>query len=331
MGQVGRIGWVDHAKGICIIFVVMMHSVLGVEEAAGQMGWMHPVVQFAAPFRMPDFFMISGLFTALVLSRPWRLYADRKVLHFTYFYVLWLTIQFALKAPSFAAELGWWGVLREYLISFVQPFGTLWFIYLLAIFFAVTKVLHDLKVPWQLTLAVAALLQILPLETGIYIADYFAERFVYFFGGYVFAGRLFVLADWAAAHRGTALAGLGLWALGNGFAVFAGYSELPGVSLALGFAGAVAIVLVSSLLAQLPLLDPLRFIGQNSIVIYLAFFLPMALSRVLLLKAGVLDIGTVSLLVTLVASLAPLLLLWFIRRTGWVSFLIERPAWARIA
>ncbi|MGG6497188.1 UNVERIFIED_CONTAM: acyltransferase family protein, partial [Bacteroidetes bacterium 56_B9] len=87
-----------------------MHSVLGVEEAAGQTGWMHPVVQFAAPFRMPDFFMISGLFTALVLSRPWRLYADRKVLHFAYFYVLWLTIQFALKAPSFAADLGWWGV-----------------------------------------------------------------------------------------------------------------------------------------------------------------------------------------------------------------------------
>ena len=331
MGQEGRIGWVDHAKGICIIFVVMMHSVLGVEEAAGQMGWMQPVVQFAAPFRMPDFFMISGLFTALVLSRTWRLYADRKVLHFAYFYVLWLTIQFALKAPSFAAELGWWGVLREYLISFVQPFGTLWFIYLLAIFFAVTKVLHDLKVPWQLTLAAAALLQILPLETGIYIADYFADRFVYFFGGYVFASRLFVLADWAAAHRGAAMAGLGLWALGNGFAVFAGYSELPGVSLALGFAGAVAIVLVSSLLAQLPLLDPLRFIGQNSIVIYLAFFLPMALSRVLLLKAGGLDIGTVSLLVTLVASLAPLLLLWFIRSTGWFGFLIERPAWARIA
>ncbi|MEH0070857.1 acyltransferase family protein [Pannonibacter sp. Pt2-lr] len=199
----------DHAKAVCIIFVVMMHSVLGVEEAAGEAGWMHPVVQFAAPFRMPDFFMISGLFTALVLARPWRLYADRKVLHFAYFYVLWLTIQFALKAPSFAAGLGWWGVLQEYLISFVQPFGTLWFIYLLAVFFVVTKVLHDLKVPWPLTLAVAALLQILPIETGIYIADYFAERFVYFFAGYVFASRLFALADWAAAHRPQHSPGLG--------------------------------------------------------------------------------------------------------------------------
>src|SRR2546421_9901939 len=30
-----RIDWVDYAKGICIVMVVMMHSVLGVEKAAG--------------------------------------------------------------------------------------------------------------------------------------------------------------------------------------------------------------------------------------------------------------------------------------------------------
>ena len=28
----GRIDWVDYAKGICIVMVVMMHSVLGVEK-----------------------------------------------------------------------------------------------------------------------------------------------------------------------------------------------------------------------------------------------------------------------------------------------------------
>src|SRR5215470_10977119 len=61
-GGSGRIDWVDYAKGICIVMVVMMHSVLGVELAAGQTGFMHAVVAFAKPFRMPDFFLISGLF-----------------------------------------------------------------------------------------------------------------------------------------------------------------------------------------------------------------------------------------------------------------------------
>src|ERR1041384_1993719 len=103
----GRVDWVDYAKGFCIIFVVMMHSTLGVGAATGQTGWLHSVVAFALPFRMPDFFMISGLFLAVVIDRDWRTYLDRKVVHFAYFYVLWMTIQFVFKAPGFAAEGGW--------------------------------------------------------------------------------------------------------------------------------------------------------------------------------------------------------------------------------
>ena len=100
-----RVDWVDYAKGICIVMVVMMHSVLGVEAAAGQTGFMHWLVMFAKPFRMPDFFLISGLFLSVVIDRDWRTYLDRKVVHFAYFYLLWVTIQFGFKAPSFAAEI----------------------------------------------------------------------------------------------------------------------------------------------------------------------------------------------------------------------------------
>src|SRR5262249_4665635 len=95
----GRRAWVHYCKGFCIVFVVMMHSTLGVEQAAGQDGWLHTVVAFAKPFRMPDFFMISGLFLAQVIDRDWRTYLDRKVAHFAYFYVLWMTIQFLVKGP----------------------------------------------------------------------------------------------------------------------------------------------------------------------------------------------------------------------------------------
>ena len=97
------------------------------------------VVAFAKPFRMPDFFLISGLFLAQVIDRDWRTYLDRKVVHFAYFYLLWTTIQFAVKAPLFAHEHGCRGSLWLYLESFMEPFGTLWFIYLLPIFFVVTK------------------------------------------------------------------------------------------------------------------------------------------------------------------------------------------------
>src|SRR5436305_6233997 len=131
--QTERIDWVDYAKGFCIVMVVMMHSTLGVEAALSREGWLHYAVAFAKPFRMPDFFLISGLFLARVVDRDWRTYLDRKVVHFAYFYVLWMTMQFAVKAPGLAPGLGLAGLARLYVESLAVPFGTLWFIHLLPI------------------------------------------------------------------------------------------------------------------------------------------------------------------------------------------------------
>src|SRR6202142_943042 len=165
----GRVDWVDYAKGICIVMVVMMHSVLGVELASGQTGFMHVLVAFAKPFRMPDFFLISGLFLSLVIGRDWRLYLDRKVVHFAYFYVLWVTIQFGFKAPSFAAETNWGHVGFLYLESFIEPFGPLWFISLLPMFFVVIKLTRRLPPP--LLWGVAALRQRAHVATSWTVID----------------------------------------------------------------------------------------------------------------------------------------------------------------
>src|SRR6195952_3309880 len=243
----GRIDWVDYAKGICIVMVVMMHSVLGVELAAGQTGFMHALVAFAKPFRMPDFFLISGLFLPLVIDRNWRTFLDRKVVHFVYFYVLWVTIQFGFKAPAFAAETNWSHAGFLYLESFIEPFGTLWFIYLLPIFFVVTKATRRMPPPaiWSS----AALVQTAEIMTGWTAIDEFCARFVYFYSGYLFADHVFALSDRARAHPALALAGLALWALVNGGLIVSGLSEWPLVSLMLGLSGACAIVTSATLLA----------------------------------------------------------------------------------
>ncbi len=322
-GTSDRVDWVDYAKGICIVMVVMMHSVLGVEAAAGQTGFMHAVVMFAKPFRMPDFFLISGLFLAVVIDRDWRTYLDRKVVHFAYFYVLWVTIQFGFKAPSFAAGSSWPHVGFEYLESFVEPFGTLWFIYLLPIFFVVIKLTRNVSpIPVWL---VAAALEMSHVATGWTVIDEFCARFVYIYSGYLFADYVFALSDRAKAHPMFALAGLALWAIVNGGLVALGFGELPIVSLMLGLCGACAIITVGTLLARMHWLNFLRFCGEHSIVIYLAFFLPMASTRTLLLKTGIVhDIGMVSLIVTIV-GVAGALLIWRAALAVHANFLFERP------
>jgi uncharacterized membrane protein YcfT len=318
-----RIDWVDYAKGICIIMVVMMHSVLGVELAAGETGFMHTVVAFAKPFRMPDFFLISGLFLPLVINRDWRTYLDRKVVHFAYFYVLWVTIQFGFKAPGFAAASGWQHAGHLYLESFIEPFGTLWFIYLLPIFFVVIKLTR--RVPPPLIWGIAAGLEMAHIATGWTVIDEFCARFVYIYSGYLFAGYVFALSDRARARPALAIAGLVAWAVINQSLVSLGVSEWPIVSLALGYAGAVAIIVAGTLLARAQLLNALRFCGEHSIVIYLAFFLPMAATRTLLLKTGLIaSIGTISLLVT-VAGVLGALLIWRLALRVGARFLFERP------
>jgi uncharacterized membrane protein YcfT len=319
-----RVDWVDYAKGICIVMVVMMHSVLGVELAAGQTGFMHLVVMFAKPFRMPDFFLISGLFISVVIDRDWRIYLDRKVVHFAYFYVLWVTIQFGFKASGFAAESSWSHAGYLYLESFIEPFGTLWFIYLLPIFFVVIKATR--RMPSPLIWIVAALLETAHVATGWTVVDEFAARFVYIYSGYLFAPYVFALADRVRTYPALTLFGLALWAVVNSGLVKSGYSEWPLVSLALGLAGACAIITLGTLLARMQWLGFLRFCGENSIVIYLAFFLPMATTRTLLLHTGLAhDIGTVSLIVT-IAGVVGALLIWCVALAAGANFLFERPA-----
>ena len=323
-----RVDWVDYAKGFCIVMVVMMHSTLGVEAAVGHTSWMHALVAFAKPFRMPDFFMISGLFLARVIDRDWRSYLDRKVLHFAYFYVLWVTIQFAFKAPGFAAEQGALGVARLYAESFIEPFGTLWFIYLLPIFFVVVKATRG--APVLLIWAIGAALEIAHIETGWTVIDEFANRFVYFYTGYVLATRIFQIAATVQARPMLAAGGLMLWALFNGFYVVMGLDAQPFISLTLGLIGALAVVSVSALMAKSDMFAPLRTLGRNSIVVYLAFFLGMAGSRALLLKSGLIaDAGSVALIVTACGIGVAVALFWLVRGTP-LRFLFERPDWARL-
>ena len=91
-------------------------------------------------------------------------------------------------------------------------------------------------------------------------------------------------------------------------------------------AGACAIITIGTLLARAHRLTFLRFFGEHSIVIYLAFFLPMAATRTLLLREGwIHDIGTMSVIIT-VAGVAGAMALWRIALLAGANFLFERPA-----
>lgn len=319
--RAGRIAWLDCAKGICIIFVVMLYATELVAHTAGGSGWLEAAEAFVRPFRMPDFFLLSGLLLARVIGRDWRTYLDRKVLHFAYFYALWLTILFVFEAPRAMPREGWTALAREYLEAYVRPYSMLWFIYMLAIFFVVTKALR--KAPPALVWTCAAALQVAHADSGIKVLDKLSAYYVYFHTGFVVAPLLVRFATLVSARRQRAWAGLLLWALLNGYAVFSGHAAAPLASLALALSGAVAVVALSALVCHLQLSRPFAYCGAHSIVIYLAFYIPLQVTRKIANEL-IRDPGLLALACTLGGVLGALALYRLVRATRF-RFLFERP------
>lgn len=326
-----RVNWVDYGKGICIILVVMMHSTLNYGEMVHGTGWMHDVVAFAKPFRMPDFFLIAGLFLSRSIHGALPEYIDRKVVHFAYFYTLWLGLQtLAFEADLLLSDPA--AVAVIFAKQLIFPASSLWFIHQLLVFYVVTRLLKD--VPVIGVFMGACLLHIAfyagAVETGWSVTNRFANWYVFFFAGYAFAPFVFALASRVAKSWEVAVAALIAWGFWNFEFVSLGWSEMPGVSLVMAFAGAMAIVTVAALLARFKIGGLLRYAGKHSIVIYLTFFIPMKVAQKGLASTGLIpDIGTASLAVLVFAVAAPLIFHRLIKGTPLIA-LYERPAIFRL-
>jgi uncharacterized membrane protein YcfT len=320
-----RVAFVDVAKGLCILLVVMMHATLGVEKATGETTLISGFIEWAKPFRMPDFFLISGLFLAARINRPWRSYLDSKVVYFAYFYALWLTIQFALKAPGMIAENGLEATAWSYLGGLVQPWGTLWFIYMLALFFVVAKLLDG--APKMFVWVAAAAVYLAQPHTGSLLIDEFAARFVFFYTGYWAAPRVFEFA-WRVAQSPVAVVAgaLAAWAAINWLLVENGLAFATGLNLWVSYAGVAAVIAFSVLLASTTPGGALAYLGRNSIKVYLAFPLFLGPARVAALKFGAVIPDWGAALISTSAGVAgALILAHFVKGTR-CGFLFARPA-----
>jgi uncharacterized membrane protein YcfT len=324
-----HLSWVDFSKGICIIGVVVMYAGMKL----GDVGWVQHIIDFMKPFRMPDFFLLSGLFLGRAMDRPFSAYVDKRVVHYLYFFFLWTVIFFLFRVV--AVQIGLFVATDgedSLLYRLREPYAMLWFIQLLPVLCLVTRA--SARVPTWLMVVIGVLLQSFPLHwDGWGLVANFCERFIYFYCGYRFAPLFFVLAQSAQERVRLAFGALFLWALGNFIAVWSGVHELPLISITLGLAGAMATVVAGSLLSKVAICQWLRYLGQNSLVVYLGFYLPMlcfipVIRKVqgLTARVGFLDQGTVAVLVGTLSVVAALVLYWSTRK-GVLSFLFKRPSW----
>jgi uncharacterized membrane protein YcfT len=157
----GRLQWVDYARGIAIMLVVYRHVVIGVTRTGLEITpLMFNIQEVFFNFRMPVFFVLSGIFLAGSLARKsiGAVLKDRTTT-LLYTYLLWggITIILLIYFSRYTNSVRQWSNLTDLIVK-PREVGHLW--YLLALFntSALYLLITRLKLPHLVHIIMAALM-----------------------------------------------------------------------------------------------------------------------------------------------------------------------------
>lgn len=276
-----RESWIDVAKGIAIILVVLFHAVMYLDAVglAGALARFNPLLD---TFRMPLFFFMSGTLAARVIRLPYRQLFRKRMLLLLYLYVVWATAQtlFLLALPPIgpgAVNAGW----SNLYTIFVRPSSNLWFIYALPVFFTAAWLMRRWNPLVQVagTAILAAAFGSGLLHTGTPWDK--MGRYLVFFLAAVWLGplvrRLVPLVRWW--HAGVLAGAYLLVVLAMARLEL---THVPFVLLGVSVLAVMVGISFAVLLSRLPAYDFLRSLGRKTLPIYLLHTFPMtALAAVL--------------------------------------------------
>jgi uncharacterized membrane protein YcfT len=150
-----RVTWIDTVKGIAIILVVLYHAV----DLAAPKAWsgdqLDKLTSALMSVRMPLFFAMSGYFFLRRIDRPWTWQLRNRMGPFLWLFVLWTGVWVLAFEVIPWQRVGGGGGLREFLLMFVDPSIGPWYIYALAIYFVIVKLMRPLPVWLQLAIGAA--------------------------------------------------------------------------------------------------------------------------------------------------------------------------------
>ncbi|WP_278313569.1 acyltransferase family protein [Lolliginicoccus levis] len=291
--QAPRVVWVDVAKGMCILLVVVFHSTnFAITRGYGSDWW----VAFNAllePIRMPLFFLASGFFAAGILARSWNDVWRRRIFLMLYLYGLWVVLRFAYFTFIPGASLTHeeehpWRLLTGILV----PHNGLWFVYALAIYFAVAKLLNDLDVRVQVGIAflvswLAYAQDILP-----WTWQNMAAYFLFFLIGV--RGRDLLTA--LARHASLGLVGVLALAYAGMYylSLQGGLADTALGSILLTLLGLAVGILAAASITWEPAMRALAYLGTVTLPIYLMHEIALGTIAYLALENGLVpSVGTV--------------------------------------
>jgi uncharacterized membrane protein YcfT len=265
------VAWVDAAKGMSILLVVAHHSVSFLQTS----GMAPPAVVAAntalASMRMPLFFLASGLFVAGPLAASWRTLLHKRVAFFVYLFVVWTLLRFAFFHIPAVAAVDPYDTTNvvDLALALVVPGSGMWFIYALALFAVIGKLIR--RVPVWVQLGASGVLSafvgagILQLDSEVW--ERMARYLFFFMIGWHARHLIERVARSSTAVR-VAAAAAGCVA-GAAAAVVLDVRWVPGIALALNVLAVTFGVLFAAWIARYRVGRPLVVLGGNTLQVYL--------------------------------------------------------------
>ncbi|MFC7400955.1 acyltransferase family protein [Citricoccus sp. GCM10030269] len=318
------------AKGVAILLVVLMHTILMVGQMGVDAERLWAISEDLQVLRMPLFFAASGIFAGSVVRRPWgRLWSSRLSL-LVWTFLLWSLLRFGyfLLMPMEARPQETDPM--RLLMSLVEPTSGLWFLHALVVFFVATKLITR-WVPGRWQLLGAAVLSIVFLMLPSFSLSWsgMGRYYVFFLAGLHGKDVILRIVGRQRLAPGLVLfggcAGLTLLVFVLGLEDVGVVSFLVRIlAVATGFVGA-------GLLVRMPVVSPaLQYLGRNTLPIYLAHVILVAFVGTVLttLFPGLAaELGTVVALVVAAAAVIVSLVLERVVRGTPLEVAYQPPGW----
>jgi uncharacterized membrane protein YcfT len=285
-----RLDWVDTAKGIAICLVAIAHSVQWTTLTGLAPDWWNTLNLLLVPFRMPLFFLAAGLFAGQIIKRSWPELWRTRLSLLVWCLLLWTVIRFVyftlIPNPTGMDETN----LVELALSPVRPSNGLWFLYALALFFVILKLLRN-RVDYRIQLVGAAVISVLffaRFDTGNIAWNGMGRYFLFFvFGCYC---RELVMRFVERRHLPTGIV-LGVAFVALCYLAFTAESDLPGITGTLVIGSFFALgsgIIIARFLTRFRWMAWLSYVGRNTLPVYVAHVLLVSTftSLLLLLPEG---------------------------------------------
>lgn len=308
----GRVRWIDAAKGVGIILVVVGHTLRGLESAnvlsfEGGFGQIDKAIY---SFHMPLMFLLSGLFIHKALIQSWPSYILKHTQRLIWPLILWTYIFFLCKIVAGGAAnspVSW----QNFPFVPLPPKEHFWFLWALFLGFLLIKlvdafcaILKIKSVPWSLVTIAALLFLVLWQSTGQYSA-WMQQAFEYL--PYITVGmslRILFVSN--------PLCTLTASLIGFCATLFTPLVCIPVLyNFGVAVSVCVAVISVTAILSNYITCAWLVVIGRASMAIYLSHTIVSALGRAILIAMHVNDVAVhiavgiaLGLLVPLVAFIS---------------------------